>query len=149
MAIERTFIMVKPDGVQRNLIGEILVRFEKKGFQLVGAKLMQLSRELAETHYGEHKGKPFFEELVEFVTSGPVFAMVWQGENVIRISREMMGHTNPVEAAPGTIRGDYAVRVSMNIIHGSDSPESAEREIKLFFKPEELIEYTRDINKYI
>ncbi|MDQ0337656.1 nucleoside-diphosphate kinase [Caldalkalibacillus uzonensis] len=149
MAVEKTFLMVKPDGVQRGLIGEIVQRFERKGFQLVGAKLMHVSRELAEQHYGEHKEKPFFGELVEFITSGPVFAMVWQGENVIQIARDMMGKTNPADAAPGTIRGDYGVQVSMNVIHGSDSAESAEREINLFFKPEELLEYTRDINKWV
>ncbi|EGL82859.1 Nucleoside diphosphate kinase [Caldalkalibacillus thermarum TA2.A1] len=149
MAVEKTFLMVKPDGVQRGLIGEIVQRFERKGFQLVGAKLMHISRELAEQHYSEHKEKPFFGELVDFITSGPVFAMVWQGENVIQIARDMMGKTNPADAAPGTIRGDYGVQVSMNVIHGSDSKESAEREINLFFKPEELLEYTRDINKWI
>ena len=147
--MERTFLMVKPDGVQRNLIGEIVSRFEKKGFQLVGGKLMSISQELAEEHYGEHKERPFFGELVNFITSGPVFAMVWQGENVIKVAREMMGKTNPVEAAPGTIRGDYAVQVGMNIIHGSDSPESAEREINLFFDRNELVEYDREINKWI
>lgn len=147
--MEKTFLMVKPDGVQRNLIGEIVQRFEKKGFQLAGAKLMNISQELAEKHYGEHSDKPFFGELVGFITSGPVFAMVWQGENVIKVAREMMGKTNPVDAAPGTIRGDYAVQVGMNIIHGSDSPESAEREINLFFNQEELVEYSKDINKWV
>jgi nucleoside-diphosphate kinase len=147
--MEKTFLMVKPDGVQRNLVGEIVQRFEKKGYQLVGAKLMQISKDLAEQHYGEHKERPFFGELVNFITSGPVFAMVWQGDNVIKVARDMMGKTNPVDAASGTIRGDYAVQVGMNIIHGSDSPESAEREIGLFFKQEELVEYSRDINKWI
>ena len=132
--MEKTFLMVKPDGVQRNLIGEIISRFERKGFQLVGAKLMQISREMAEQHYGEHKGKPFFEELVSFITSGPVFAMVWQGENVIATARQMMGATKPQEAQPGTIRGDFGLTVGKNVIHGSDSKESAEREIALFFK---------------
>lgn len=147
--MEKTFLMVKPDGVQRNLIGEIVSRFEKKGFQLVAAKLMQISRELAEQHYAEHKERPFFGELVDFITSGPVFAMVWQGENVIATARKMMGATNPQEADVGTIRGDYGIQVGMNIIHGSDSPESAEREINLFFKPEEIIEYDKTINKWI
>ncbi len=149
MAVEQTFIMVKPDGVQRNLIGSIISRFEHKGFQLVGAKLMHISRDLAEEHYGEHKDKPFFGELVDFITSGPVFAMVWEGENVIKAARGMMGATNPAEAAPGTIRGDYAVQVSMNVIHGSDSPESAEREIKLFFEDDELLTYSREMNKWV
>lgn len=147
--IERTFIMVKPDGVQRNLIGEIVARFEKKGFQLVGAKLMQVSRELAERHYAEHKERPFFGELVDFITSGPVFAMVWEGENVIATARQMMGKTNPQEAAPGTIRGDYGLTVGKNVIHGSDSPESAEREIRLFFKEEELVDYSKLMNQWI
>ncbi|WP_202080006.1 nucleoside-diphosphate kinase [Caldalkalibacillus salinus] len=147
--MEKTFLMVKPDGVQRNLIGEIVQRFEKKGFQLAGAKLMTISKDLAEEHYGEHKDKPFFGELVGFITSGPVFAMVWEGENVIQVARDMMGKTNPAEAAAGTIRGDYAVQVSMNVIHGSDSPASAEREIGLFFKEEELISYDKVMNKWV
>lgn len=147
--MEKTFIMVKPDGVQRGLIGEIVSRFEKKGFQLVSAKLMSVSTELAEKHYAEHKEKPFFGELVEFITSGPVFAMVWQGNNIISTARQMMGKTNPADALPGTIRGDYGVNVSMNIIHGSDSPESAEREIALWFDEKELISYEKTLNRWI
>ncbi|WP_349407568.1 nucleoside-diphosphate kinase [Pseudalkalibacillus sp. SCS-8] len=147
--MEKTFLMVKPDGVQRNLIGEIVNRFEKKGFKLAGAKLMMISDELAQNHYGEHKERPFFGELVDFITSGPVFAMVWEGENVIATARNMMGKTNPAEAAPGTIRGDYAVQVGQNIIHGSDSPESAEREINLFFQEEELVNYEKTIAKWV
>ncbi|GGN56406.1 MULTISPECIES: nucleoside-diphosphate kinase [Oceanobacillus] len=141
--MEKTFLMVKPDGVQRNLIGKIVQRFEEKGFKLAGAKLMLVSNELAEQHYGEHKERPFFGELVEFITSGPVFAMVWEGEDVIATARNMMGKTNPSEAAPSTIRGDYGITVGKNIIHGSDSPESAEREIKLFFDESELITYEK------
>lgn len=147
--MEKTFLMVKPDGVQRNLIGEIVARFEKKGFQLVGAKLMNISEELAGKHYGEHKEKPFFGELVDFITSGPVFAMVWEGENVIATARQMMGKTNPVEALQGTVRGDFGVTVGKNIIHGSDSPESAEREIGLFFNENEIISYSKDQNSWI
>ncbi|WP_066294267.1 nucleoside-diphosphate kinase [Bacillus sp. FJAT-29937] len=147
--MEKTFLMVKPDGVQRNLIGEIVARFEKKGFQLVGGKLMSISTELAEQHYGEHKERPFFGELVDFITSGPVFAMVWEGENVIATARQMMGATNPKDSAPGTIRGEFAATVGKNIIHGSDSPESAEREIGLFFKQEELVEYSKLMNEWI
>jgi nucleoside-diphosphate kinase len=147
--MERTFLMVKPDGVQRNLIGEIVSRFENKGFQLVGAKLMQITEELAEQHYGEHKERPFFGELVEFITSGPVFAMVWEGENVISTARLLVGATNPTESAPGTIRGDFAVTVGKNIIHGSDSSESAVREIGLFFKEEELVSYDKVMNNWI
>ncbi|GMB07871.1 nucleoside diphosphate kinase [Thermolongibacillus altinsuensis] len=147
--MERTFLMVKPDGVQRGVIGEIVARFERKGFQLVGAKLMQVSRELAEKHYAEHKERPFFGELVDFITSGPVFAMVWEGDNVIAVARQMMGKTNPQEALPGTIRGDFGLTVGKNIIHGSDSKESAEREIQLFFKEEELVSYSKLMNEWI
>ncbi|GEN31811.1 nucleoside-diphosphate kinase [Cerasibacillus quisquiliarum] len=147
--MEKTFLMVKPDGVQRNLIGEIVARFEQKGFQLVGAKLMQVSDELAENHYGEHKERPFFGELVDFITSGPVFAMVWEGEDVIKTARTMMGATNPAEAQPGTIRGDFGVTIGKNVIHGSDSPESAEREINLFFKEEELVSYKKQDQTWI
>jgi len=147
--MERTFLMVKPDGVQRNLIGEIVSRFEKKGLKRVGAKRMSISQELAEQHYAEHKERPFFGELVSFITSSPVFAMVWEGENVIATARNMMGKTNPVEAAPGTIRGDYGVQVSQNIIHGSDSPESAVREINLFFNESELVSYEKAVDKWV
>jgi len=146
--MEKTFLMVKPDGVQRNLIGEIVGRFEKKGFQLVGAKLMLITNELAKQHYGEHKERPFFGELVDFITSGPVFAMVWEGENVIASARQMMGATNPKDSQSGTIRGDFAVTVGKNIIHGSDSPASAEREISLFFKEEELVSYQKLMNDW-
>lgn len=147
--MEKTFLMVKPDGVQRNLIGEIVTRFEKKGYKLVGAKLMVISQELAEQHYGEHKERPFFGELVDFITSGPVFAMVWEGDNVIATARKMMGATNPLEADTGTIRGDFGIQVGMNIIHGSDSPESAEREINLFFNENEINDYEKTISKWI
>ncbi|GED30850.1 nucleoside-diphosphate kinase [Brevibacillus centrosporus] len=147
--MEKTFLMVKPDGVQRNLIGEIVSRFEKKGYQLVGAKLMVVSRELAEEHYAEHKERPFFGELVDFITSGPVFAMVWQGNNVITTARAMMGKTNPVDAASGTIRGDFATSVGMNIIHGSDSPQSAEREIGLWFSADEVLSFEKTIQRWI
>lgn len=138
MAIQKTFLMVKPDGVKRQLVGDIVDRFERKGFVLKGAKLMQISPELAKKHYAEHADKPFFGELVEFITSGPVFAMVWEGENVISVARLMMGATNPEQSAPGTIRGDYSTTVSHNVIHGSDSLASAEREIGLFFDESEL-----------
>ncbi|KOS69167.1 nucleoside diphosphate kinase [Lysinibacillus contaminans] len=133
MAIEKTFLMVKPDGVERQVIGDIVDRFERRGFVLKGAKLMVIPTELAQNHYAEHAERPFFGELVDFITSGPVFAMVWEGENVIKLARTMMGATKPEESNPGTIRGDYATTVSHNIIHGSDSLASAEREIGLFF----------------
>ncbi|WP_018922238.1 nucleoside-diphosphate kinase [Salsuginibacillus kocurii] len=147
--MEQTFVMVKPDGVQRNLVGEIVSRFEKKGFTLKGAKLMQIPQSLAEEHYGEHKDKPFFGELVGFITSGPVFAMVWEGEDVITTARTMMGKTNPVEAAPGTIRGDYGVQVAKNVIHGSDSSDSAKREIELFFNTDDLLDYNKDVSQWV
>ncbi|MFJ7731115.1 nucleoside-diphosphate kinase [Lysinibacillus sp. NPDC097231] len=133
MAIEQTFLMVKPDGVERQVVGDIVDRFERRGFVMKGAKLMVISKDLAEKHYAEHAERPFFGELVDFITSGPVFAMVWEGENVIKLARTMMGATKPEESNPGTIRGDYATTVSHNIIHGSDSLASAEREIGLFF----------------
>jgi Nucleoside diphosphate kinase len=139
--MEKTFLMIKPDGVQRNLIGPIVERLENKGFKVVGAKLMQVSEDLAKTHYGEHSERPFFGELVDFITSGPVFAMVLEGENVIKTARLVVGSTNPQEAAPGTIRGDFGLTVGKNIIHGSDSPESAEREINLFFDESEVLDY--------
>lgn len=147
--MEKTFIMVKPDGVQRQMIGEILSRFERKGLQLAGAKLMRVTEQMAEKHYAEHQGKPFFGELVEFITSGPVFAMVWEGENVVEVTRRLIGKTNPKEALPGTIRGDFGMFVGKNIIHGSDSLESAEREIHIFFKDEELVSYQQLMTGWI
>ncbi|MGE0201859.1 MAG: nucleoside-diphosphate kinase [Candidatus Melainabacteria bacterium] len=137
--MERTFIAIKPDGVQRGLIGDIVTRFERKGFKLAGLKLMQVSKAMAEEHYGEHKDKPFFGGLVEFITSGPIVAMVWEGSNVVLTARQMMGATNPKDAAPGTIRGDLSVDLGRNVIHGSDSVASAEREIGIFFQPAELV----------
>jgi nucleoside-diphosphate kinase len=137
--MERTFIAIKPDGVQRGHVGEIISRFERKGFKLIGLKLMHVSRQIAETHYGEHKEKPFFKGLVDFITSSPIVAMVWEGNNVVAAARTMMGATNPKDSAPGTIRGDFAVDMGRNIIHGSDSVASAEREIGIFFKEDELL----------
>jgi len=137
--VERTFIAIKPDGVQRGLIGEIIRRFETKGFTLVSLKLMLVSSELAAQHYGEHKDKPFFPSLVEFITSGPVLAMVWQGNGVIAMARKLIGATNPQNAEPGTIRGDYAIDIDRNIIHGSDGAETAQREIALWFQDDELV----------
>lgn len=133
MAIEKTYLMIKPDGVKRQVIGDIVDRFERRGFELKAAKLVVPTREVAEAHYAEHADKPFFGELVDFITSGPVFAMVWEGESVISLARIMMGATKPSDSQPGTIRGDYAVTISENVIHGSDSPASAEREINLWF----------------
>ncbi|PSN10069.1 nucleoside-diphosphate kinase [filamentous cyanobacterium CCP5] len=139
--MERTYLMIKPDGVQRGLIGEIIRRFETKGFTLVGLKLMAVSKELAEEHYAVHSDKPFFAGLVDFIISGPVVAMVWEGEGVIASARKIIGATKPLESEPGTIRGDFGVTVGRNIIHGSDAPETAESEIKLWFKPEELVSW--------
>jgi len=131
--MESTFVMVKPDGVKRALVGEIINRIERKGFTLRAMKMMQLTPELAMEHYAEHRGKPFFMGLVEFITSGPVVAMVWEGDRVVAAVRTLMGATDPHAAAPGSIRGDLATVMSENLIHGSDSVEAAEREIKLFF----------------
>lgn len=132
-------MMVKPDGVRRGLVGEILGRFERKGFRLVGLKLLQIPQELAEKHYAEHREKPFFPGLVAFITSGPVVAMVLEGPNAVAEVRKMMGATHPKDALPGTIRGDFATTIDENVIHGSASLEDAEREIALFFRPEELL----------
>lgn len=143
MAKEQTFVMIKPDGVQRGLIGNIIHRFEKKGIKLIAMKLVSVSKDLAEKHYGVHKGKPFFEPTVKYITSSPVVAMVLEGENAIEIVRKMMGKTNPSEAAPGTIRGDYGQFIGRNIVHGSDGPDTAEFEINLWFSKEELTSYTR------
>lgn len=147
--MEKTFLMIKPDGVQRNLVGTIVERLENKGFKLAGAKLMQVSEDLAKTHYQEHQDKPFFGELVDFITSGPVFAMVLEGENVIETARLVVGSTNPQQAAPGTIRGDFGLTVGKNIIHGSDSTESAEREISLFFDDSEILDYSLSNSAWI
>ena len=147
--MEKTFLMIKPDGVQRSLTGLVMQRLENKGFKLVAAKLMKVSEELAAQHYGEHKGKPFYDDLIRFITSAPVFAMVWEGENVIASTRKMMGETNPADALPGTIRGDFGIRMNRNIIHGSDSTESAEREIALFFQEQELLDYQKNNQTWI
>lgn len=132
--VEQTFVMVKPDGFKRGLVGAVVTRFESKGLVLKEAKVMTIPQALAEEHYREHKEKKFFGELVDFITSGPVFAMIWEGPDAVKNARSIIGKTNPAEAAPGTIRGDYALIVDSNIVHGSDSPESAEREIRLFFQ---------------
>ncbi|KAF4092955.1 hypothetical protein AMELA_G00026520 [Ameiurus melas] len=136
---ERTFIAVKPDGVQRKLVGEIIRRFEIKGFKLAGLKFLQASEEKLREHYWELREKPFYKGLVKYMSSGPIVAMVWQGLDVVKTSRKMLGETNPVDSLPGTIRGDYSVEVGRNIIHGSDSVESAQREISLWFEEHELV----------
>ncbi|OIW09919.1 hypothetical protein TanjilG_32068 [Lupinus angustifolius] len=147
--LERTFIAVKPDGVQRGLISEIISRFERKGYKLVGIKVVVPSKEFAGKHYHALKEKPFFNGLSEFLSSGPVVAMVWEGEGVITYGRKLIGATDPQKSEPGTIRGDLAVVVGRNIIHGSDGPETAKDEINLWFKPEELVSFTSNAEKWI
>lgn len=142
MAEERTLLIIKPDAMQRGLAGQIITRFEQRGFYLAGCKLMQISDDLAAQHYGEHKGKPFYDGLVGFMTSGPVIVLAVEGPRVIEVSRKMMGKTFSFAAESGTIRGDFGGSKGLNLIHGSDSPASAERELALFFKPEELLDWT-------
>ena len=139
--MERTFVMVKPDGVQRGLIGEVIKRFEGKGFKIIGLKLIQVTEGLAQEHYREHEGKAFYPGLVEYITSGPVVALALEGKGVVLEVRKMMGATNPKDAQPGTIRGDFALDIGRNIIHGSDSPDSAARELAIYFNDGELLEY--------
>ena len=140
---ERTLVLIKPDGVQRGLIGEVIGRFERRGLHLVGLKLVRMERAVAERHYAEHRERPFFGAVVEFITSSPVVAMAWEGPGAVGLVRTMMGATNPAAAAPGTIRGDFGVDVGQNIIHGSDGVERAAEEVGLFFRPEELVSWER------
>ena len=147
--MEQTLVLVKPDGVQRGLIGEIIGRLEMRGLKLVGMKLLQVDEGLAHRHYGEHVDRPFFPGLVSFITSGPAVAMAWEANNAVEIVRSTMGPTNPAGAAPGTIRGDLGVDIGRNLIHGSDSPESAQRELALFFQPGELLSYNRSNDSWI
>lgn len=147
--VERTFLAIKPDGVQRGLVGEIIRRFEAKGFTLVGLKLMKVSRELAEQHYDVHREKKFFAGLVDFITSGPLVAMVWEGEGVVASARKIIGATNPLTSEPGTIRGDYGISIGRNLIHGSDAVETAQREISLWFKEEELVGWEPTVASWI
>ncbi len=146
--MERTLVILKPDAVQRGLIGPILTRIEQRGFRIAAMKMMRISRELAEQHYAEHKGKSFYEGLIAFITSAPVVVMVVEGPQAVRIIRQMMGKTNAADAAPGTIRGDFALSMK-NLIHGSDSPESAAREIALYFTEEEILTYERPADRWI
>jgi nucleoside-diphosphate kinase len=141
--MEQTFLMVKPDGTSRGIVGEVVSRIEAKGLKIAAVKMMEIEEDLAKRHYAEHEGKPFFSDLVSFITSGPVVAMVIEGKEAVSISRILIGETDPKEAEPGTIRGDFGIDVGRNIVHGSDSLESAKREISLFFTPEEIIEYKR------
>ena len=149
MAVERSLILIKPDAVGRRLAGEILGRIERRGFTVRAGKLIHVERQLGETHYAEHREKPFFPGLVGFITSSPVVAMVWEGPAAVSMVRAMMGPTNPASAPPGTIRGDLAVDLGMNIIHGSDSPERAGQEVALFFEPSEIVEWDRTHSRWV
>lgn len=148
-AMERTLIIIKPDGVQRGLVGPIITRFERRGLKIVAMKLTQMSDSLARQHYAIHQGKPFFEGLIRYITSGPVVVMVLEGLSAIDVARATMGKTNPAQAAAGTIRADYALTVDRNLVHGSDGPESARVEISLFFAEGELVTFERDVEKWI
>ncbi|HLF04482.1 MAG TPA: nucleoside-diphosphate kinase [Dehalococcoidia bacterium] len=147
--MERTLVLVKPDGVQRGLVGEVISRLERRGLKLAGLKLMQVDDALARRHYAEHVARPFFPGLVSFITSGPVVAMVWEGNNAVELVRQTMGATDPVKSPPGTIRGDLGVNIGRNLVHGSDKPESARREIDLFFQPQEVLDYARSTDPWI
>jgi len=147
--MERTFVAVKPDGVQRGLVGEVISRLERRGLKLVAIRIMQVDAELAGRHYAEHVNRPFFSSLVSFITSGPIVAMIWEADNAVALARQTMGATNPAEASPGTVRGDLGIDIGRNIVHGSDGPESAEREIGLFFAAGEALDYTRSADPWI
>lgn len=143
MTMEKTFVMVKPDGVHRGLVGEVIKRLECKGLKIAGIKMLQVSKDLAEEHYAEHSDKPFYNDLVNYITSSPVVAMVCEGKNAVSVLRTLVGATNPIEASPGTMRGDFGLDIGRNIVHASDSLQSAEREINLFFNEEEIFDYSR------
>ena len=147
--MERTLVLIKPDAMQRGLATEILGRLERRGLRIVGLKLMQVDRDLAERHYGEHRGKPFFEGLVNYITACPIIAAVFEGTGAVESVRATMGKTNPREAAPGTIRGDYGLEIGRNLVHGSDSVESAQREVALFFTAGEVLDVTRDVDPWV
>lgn len=147
--MERTLVLIKPDGIQRGLVGELIGRFERRGLHLIALKLLAISDELAQEHYAEHRGRPFFDAVIEFITSSAVVAMVWEAPNAVSMVRSMMGPTNPATASPGTIRGDFGIDIGQNVIHGSDSPARAVEEIALFFRPEELVSWERDGRRWI
>src|SRR5512144_1273959 len=149
ISVERTLVLVKPDGVQRALIGEVITRLERRGLRLVAAKFIQVSKELAETHYAIHRGKPFYEGLISYITSAPVMAMVWEGPNAIAAIRQTMGSTRPTEAAPGSLRHDFALEVGRNLTHASDSVENGEKEVSLWFTPEELVDWKREVDRWV
>lgn len=147
--MEKTLVLVKPDGVQRGLIGEVISRLERRGLRLTGAKFVQVSSELANTHYAVHIGKPFFDGLIRYITSAPVMAMVWEGPNAVAAVRQTMGATRPTEAAPGTLRHDFALEVGRNLTHASDSPENGAREVELWFQPDEIVSWGREVDRWI
>jgi len=147
--MERTLVLVKPDGVQRGLMGEVISRLERRGLRMVAAKFLWVSQDLAHTHYAIHKGKSFYDSLINYITSAPVMAMVWEGPNAVAAVRQTMGSTRPIEAAPGTVRHDFALEVGRNLTHASDTPENGENEIALWFKPEELAEWSREIDCWV
>jgi nucleoside-diphosphate kinase len=147
--VERTLIIIKPDAVQRGLIGEIIRRFENRGLRMVGMRFMQISRELARRHYAVHEGKPFFPGLIDYITSAPVVVIALEGQQAVELARKTIGATRPVEAGAGTIRGDLGMEVGRNLVHGSDSVENAEKEVALFFSPDELVEWERDTDRWI
>jgi nucleoside-diphosphate kinase len=149
ISVERTFVLVKPDGVQRGLIGEVIARLERRGLRLVGAKFMQVSKELAETHYAIHKGKPFYEGLISYIISAPVMAMVWEGPNAVAAVRQTMGSTRPTEAAPGSVRHDFGLEVGRNLTHASDSVENGQAEVALWFKEAELVDWKREVDRWV
>ena len=147
--MERSLVLVKPDGVQRGLIGEVFARLERRGLRLVAAKFMAVSQELAETHYAIHKGKPFYDGLIAYITSAPVMAMLWEGPNAVAAIRQTMGATRPTEAAPGSLRHDFALEVGRNLTHASDTIENGEKEVALWFKPEELVDWSREVDRWV
>jgi nucleoside-diphosphate kinase len=147
--MERSLVLVKPDAVQRGLIGEVILRLERRGLRLIAAKFIIVSDELAKDHYAIHKGKPFFEALIKYITSAPVMAMVWEGPNAINAIRQTMGATRPTEAAPGSIRHDFALEIGRNLTHASDTPENGEKEVALWFNPDELVLWDRDIDHWV
>ena len=149
MSTEQTLVLVKPDAVQRALAGSVISRLEGRGLKIVAMKMLRMSREMASNHYSAHVGKAFFEGLVDFITSSPIIAMVLEGPNSVEMVRNTMGATNPLQAQPGTIRGDLAVDIGQNLVHGSDSPESAAKEIALFFSPDEILSYERDVDRWV
>jgi nucleoside-diphosphate kinase len=149
LKVERTLVLAKPDAVQRGLVGEVIARLERRGLKMTGAKFLQVSRELAEQHYAVHKGKPFYEGLVNYIISAPVMAMVWEGPNAVAAVRQTMGATRPTEAAPGTLRHDFALTIGRNLTHASDTPENGEKEVSLWFKPEELVTWNRPLDPWI